>query len=141
MPAETPALLRGEMTAQNANSSQWNWPDSLDALIAAPKYHKLLLENDRVRVLDVRIPSGQTVPVHTHKWPSIVHIQSTSDFIRRDGQGKIIFDSRTEATTAQPATTVQWLPPLPPHSVENIGNSEIHLFTVELKDQQVLRLP
>ena len=133
MPTETPALRGDEMPAQDPKTSQWNWPDSLDALTAAPKYHKLLLENDRVRVLDVRIPPGQTVPVHTHKWPSVIYIQSTSDFIRRDAQGKITLDTRTEPAT-QPAPTVQWLSPLPPHSVENIGTSEIHLFTVELKD-------
>jgi hypothetical protein len=123
------------MSARPAKTSQWNWPDSLDALIAAPAYHRLLLENDRVRVLDVRIPRGETVPVHTHKWPSIVYVQSTTDFIRRDGQGKVIFDSRT-APTFPSDSPAQWLPPLPPHSVENIGTSEIHLFTVELKDSE-----
>jgi predicted metal-dependent enzyme (double-stranded beta helix superfamily) len=112
---------------------QWTWPDSLDALIAAPAFHRLLLENERVRVLDVRIAPGQVVPVHTHKWPSIVHVQSTSDFIRRDGEGKVIFDSRAPGVPKDPAV-VQWLPPLPPHSVENVGTSEIHLFTVELKE-------
>jgi quercetin dioxygenase-like cupin family protein len=112
---------------------EWTWPDSLDALIAAPAFHRVLLENERVRVLDVRIAPGQMVPVHTHKWPSIVYVQSISDFIRRDGQGKVIFDSRA-AGAAQGDSAVQWLPPLPPHSVENVGDSEIHLFTVELKE-------
>jgi predicted metal-dependent enzyme (double-stranded beta helix superfamily) len=121
------------MTAQSPEPPQWPWPDSLDALVAAPKHHQLLLENDRVRVLDVRIAPGQNVPVHTHKWPSIVYVHSTSDFIRRDGQGKIIFDSRT-ASAAPSDSETQYLPPLPPHSVENIGTSEIHLFTVELKE-------
>jgi hypothetical protein len=112
---------------------EWKWPESLDALIAAPAFHRLLLENESVRVLDVRIAPGQLVPVHTHKWPSIVYVQSTSDFIRRDGEGKIILDSRA-AGAPQINSAVQWLPPLPPHSVENIGASEIHLFTVELKE-------
>jgi predicted metal-dependent enzyme (double-stranded beta helix superfamily) len=112
---------------------QWSWPDSLDALIAAPAFHRLLLENDRVRVLDVRIAPGQLVPVHTHKWPSVVYVQSTSDFIRRDGNGKVIFDSRAPRVPQDPAA-VQWLPPMLPHSVENVGTSEIHLFTVELKE-------
>ena len=30
----------------------WPWPGELDALVAAPGHHKLLLENDIVRVLD-----------------------------------------------------------------------------------------
>jgi hypothetical protein len=28
----------------------------------------------------------------------------------------------------------QWTPPLPPHSVENIGSTEILLITTELKE-------
>jgi hypothetical protein len=46
----------------------WPWPDSLDAVIAAPEHHKLILENERVRVLDTHIPVGVTVPVHTHRF-------------------------------------------------------------------------
>jgi hypothetical protein len=115
-------------------SEAWPWPDSLDALTAAADYHRLLLENERVRVLEVRIGPGQSVPVHTHRWPSAVYVMSGSDFIRRDGEGKLLFDSRTMG--ALPATpTVQWIGPLPPHSVENIGNTEILLITTELKEQ------
>ena len=44
----------------------------------------------------------------------------------------MIFDSRT-AGVAQKAFDVVWTPPLPPHSVENIGAAEIHVLLVELK--------
>ncbi len=50
-------------------SETWPWPPELDALIAAPKHHTLVLENDRMRLLDTVIPVGDTVPVHTHRWP------------------------------------------------------------------------
>lgn len=46
----------------------WPWPDDLDAMVAAPEFHAVLLEDDRVRVLDGRVPPGATVPVHTHRW-------------------------------------------------------------------------
>jgi quercetin dioxygenase-like cupin family protein len=52
------------------------WPDELDALIAAPQHHILLFENEAVRVLDTRIPPGQTVPLHTHRWPGTLYILS-----------------------------------------------------------------
>ena len=39
----------------------WPWASSLDALIAAPEFHTVLLENERVRVLQVRIRPGETV--------------------------------------------------------------------------------
>ena len=43
----------------------WPWPRELDALIAAPDSHRLLLENDRVRVLEVVIEPGAREPEQT----------------------------------------------------------------------------
>jgi hypothetical protein len=122
-----------EMDKHHDDSNAWPWPDSLDALIAAPNYHRVLVENERVRVLEVRIPSGETVPVHTHRWPSTVYVASSSDFIRRDGSGNVLFDSRTMGAPPT-APIAQWVDSLPPHSVENIGDSEILLITTELKE-------
>jgi hypothetical protein len=118
---------------QPAKREPWPWPDSLDAVIAAPEYHKLVLENDRVRVLDTIIPVGDIVPVHTHRWPAIYYTIVAGDFIRRDSEGKVLFDSRTVPglLTASAGT---WMECLHPHSVENIGSREIHLISVELKD-------
>jgi hypothetical protein len=115
-----------------ADAQPWPWPDSLDALVAAPKSHRLLFENERVRVLEVRIPPGELVPVHTHRWPSAIYIAKQSDFIRRDADGQILFDSRTAGPPPVQAM-VSWTPPIPPHSVENIGTNEILLITTELK--------
>lgn len=111
----------------------WPWPDSLDALQAAPAHHTLLLENERVRVIHTHIPTGDLVPLHTHRWPGAVYVISSSDFIRRDLDGKVLFDSRgARAPSSAPA--VQWLEPLPPHTVENVGASAISIIIVELKD-------
>ncbi len=118
--------------AQRGESGPWPWPDSQDALIAAPNHHRLLFENERVRILEVRIGPGQLVPVHTHRWPSAVCVVSSSDFIRCDAAGNVLFDSRT-AGPPPSKPIVQWTEALPPHSVENIGKSEILLFTTELK--------
>jgi hypothetical protein len=125
---------RVRVEKERAVSAEWPWPYSLDALTAAPGFHRLLFENERVRVLEVRIGPGQFVPVHTHRWPSMVYIASSSDFIRRDGEGELLFDSRTMGPS--PATpTAQWTEALPPHSVENIGKAEIFLITTELKER------
>jgi quercetin dioxygenase-like cupin family protein len=103
-------------------------------LIAATAFHTLLLENERVRVLEVRIRPGEFVPVHTHRWPSVTCVVSASHFLRRDEKGALLFDSRTAGPPPE-KPAAQWTPPLPPHSVENIGNSEILLISVELKDR------
>jgi hypothetical protein len=120
-------------SSKSPGAQSWLWPDSLDALVAAPDHHKLLFENDRVRVVETRIPPGAFVPVHTHRWPGAVYVAKQSDFLRHDARGNLLFDSRT---VGPPPTepVAQWTPPLPPHSVENIGDREILLIITELKD-------
>lgn len=107
-------------------------PDSLDACIAAPQYHSILFENAHVRVLLTRIPPGHTVPLHTHCWPSVQFFESWSPFIRRDLQGHVTLDTRTLADTPQ-LNTPLWLEPLPPHTVENVGDADMKSVQVEIK--------
>ena len=108
------------------------WPNSLDALIAALRHHTLVLENDMVRVFETRIPAGDTVPVHTHQWPSIYCITSWSDFVRRNPQGNVLLDTRV-AKSEGTSPTAFWSEPLPPHSLENVGTTEIRLVSIDLK--------
>jgi oxalate decarboxylase/phosphoglucose isomerase-like protein (cupin superfamily) len=86
-----------------------------------------------VRVLDSRIQPGERVPVHTHRWASVLYILGTSDFIRYDPDGKVVFDSRTAASPVDRGA-VTWSPPLQAHSVENLGEKDIRVINVELKD-------
>lgn len=103
----------------------------LDAVIAAPKHHTLLLENEHVRVLDTRIEPGDVVPLHMHRWPSVYYIKSWGDFVRRDGDGNVVVDSRQ--MPKGPVPTVTWSAPLPPHTLENVGTTPIHVVSVEIK--------
>jgi hypothetical protein len=112
---------------------KWPWSDSLDALVAAPAYHTRLFENERVRVLHTHIPAGALVPLHTHRYPGVAFLLSRSHFVRRDHQSAVLLDSR-QSGGASDAPAVQWLEPLPPHTVENVGESEISIFIVEIKD-------
>jgi hypothetical protein len=110
----------------------WPWPDSLDALIAAPDHHTLLFENDHVRVIRTRILPRQRVPVHTHRWPAVLSLSSWSDYVRRDPQGNVTLDTRLTPEAPKINTPI-WLEPLPPHSVENVGDAEINNVQVEIK--------
>jgi quercetin dioxygenase-like cupin family protein len=105
--------------------------DPLDALTAAPKHHKLLFENELVRVLDTTISQGETVPMHTHPWPSVLYVQSWSDFVRRDAAGEIVLDWRGREPVA--AGSIVWSPALTPHTLENVGESELRAICVEVK--------
>jgi hypothetical protein len=48
-----------------------HWDPRLDAVIAAPANHKVLFENDRLRVLEVTLHPAEEEPVHHHRWPSV----------------------------------------------------------------------
>lgn len=106
----------------------------LDALVAAPDHHRLLLENERVRVLDTRIAPGERTPVHTHQWPAVHSVVSWSDFVRRDAEDVAMVDTRRGDATRTPPT-VLWGEPLGPHSLENVGATLLHVISVELKGQ------
>ena len=86
------------------DSNPNDWPPSLDALIAAPDHHKLLFENERVRVLDTLIRPGDMTPVHTHRWPGVLYILSWSYFVRYDDKGNILLDTRITGSPAIPGT-------------------------------------
>jgi len=123
------------MPGVSQSSESWQWPDSLDAVIAAPKHHSVLLEDERVRVLRTSIPPGDVVPLHTHRWGGVAYIESWSHFIRRGERGEILFESR-QAGAPPAVPCVQRMQRLPPHTVENLGPLEISILIVELKDPQ-----
>jgi hypothetical protein len=108
------------------------WPDDLDALIAAPQHHKLLLENETVRVLDANIPPGEMTAMHTHCYSASHIVISWSDFIRYDAEGNVLLDSRSMAPTISPLAAI-WSEPLGPHALKNVGTNELHIISVEIK--------
>jgi hypothetical protein len=108
-----------------------DWPEELDALVAAPKNHTLLFENEAVRVLDTRVAHGETVPLHTHRWPSALYIMNWSDFLRRDKEGLVVVDSRVGGKL--PEGSALWSGPLAPHTLENVGAGELRTISVEVK--------
>jgi hypothetical protein len=105
--------------------------DSLDAVLAAPRFHRVLLENATVRVLDTIVPAGETVPLHTHRWPAVLYVVTWSDCVRRDVDGNITMDSR--ASAAPTPGTALWSGPLPAHTLENVGDRDLRVIAIEQK--------
>ena len=101
-------------------------------MVAAAQYHTLLLENDRVRVLDTRIPAGHLVPLHTHCWPSVLYLLNFSEFVRRDQNGQVLLDTR-QLPPADKRPGMQWSQAMPPHTVENVGDGELRVINFEIK--------
>lgn len=110
-----------------------DWPKELDAVISAPKNHKILLENEKVRVLEVTLAPNEVEALHHHQWPSVLYIQEAGDFIDYDGDGNVIFDSRN---LPEPLTLplTMYKNPEAPHSVVNLSDTKtIRLIRVEMK--------
>jgi len=105
--------------------------DELDGPIAAPDNHKVIFENELVRVLDIVIPVGTTAPLHTHWTPTLLYHVSGDHSIRRDAAGGILRDTRADPGFQNDKVTFQ--PPTQAHTLENTGSEDIHVIGVELK--------
>jgi hypothetical protein len=81
------------MTETPVPDEQWPWPDTLDACVAAPQSHRLLFENEVVRVLEVSIEPGTREPVRTHRAPSVMIV---------DGPARIRYYTGTSLTFQTP---------------------------------------
>jgi quercetin dioxygenase-like cupin family protein len=96
-----------------------------DPVATNPDLYKVILENDRVRVLEyVDAPGDQTTP---HDHPDSV-MYTLSSFGRR-------LDAGDEQRDVDIATgTVAWLP-AQRHAGHNIGDTPTHVIFVELKER------
>jgi hypothetical protein len=75
------------MSEHLPNLDPSTWDPALDAVAAAPANHKVLFENDNLRVLEVNL-AAEEEPVHHHRWRSIFvldQVQGPIDDIAPDG--------------------------------------------------------
>ena len=105
--------------------------DELDGAIAAPGNHKVLFENEEVRVLETTIAAGEVTPLHTHLAPTVMYVLSGSHFIRRDEQGGTMVDTRATPDFVLPK--VLFAATTPRHTIENTGSDALVVIGVELK--------
>jgi quercetin dioxygenase-like cupin family protein len=98
--------------------------DALDAVKAAPDTHKIALENDFVRVLDVHVPPGKTEPRHRHPHGMSVYFT--------DWDVKVTVDGAKPEVRHRSAGTFAWSDAVI-HTVENVGTTEGHILRIELK--------
>ena len=101
--------------------TQKEWPD---ALHGASNVYKLVMENDRIRVLDVKFKPGEKAAMHLHP-NHLVYVLS-------DGALKLSMPDGTGQKFQLNAGQALWIE-AGPHSTENIGTTEAHNLVVELK--------
>lgn len=108
----------------------WLWPDELDGALAAPGSHRVLLHNERLRVLEVVVPVGVREPQHTHRWPSVMIIDRPARIRYYEGDEPGVDVSPSKDPQALPKT--EWLDPEGPHSIENLDQHDYHAYRIEL---------
>ena len=118
------AFLLGRSASQ---FDHW-WTPENDALSAAPGNHKLLFENDDVRVLEVTVLPGVREPLHAHRYPSVLYYLSAAH-MKEYSPDVLPVDRGHKEDGA-----VIFLPVGPPHQMENLESSKpLKAIRVELK--------
>lgn len=109
------------------------WPLAYDAFLAAPENHEILLENDKVRVLAIKILPGEAENFHHHRWPSVLYIQDSCSFISYDEDKNVLFDTRNQFVPITfPLTFYKNSETI--HKVENLSKTKtISMIRVEMK--------
>ena len=106
--------------------------DELDGVVVAPNNHRVIFENDDVRVLETTIRTGEITPLHTHLAPTVMYVLSGSHFIRRDETGATMVDTRANPDFVLPK--VLFAASTPRHTIENTGADDLVVIGVELKN-------
>ncbi len=109
------------------------WPAQFDAVTAAPLNHKVLLENEKVRVLDVIVRPGEREQVHAHCRPSVMYLMHEGIYRDYDTNGRVLEDVTKAPPESQFPMTL-WLEPQGPHAVHNLDSKPTRLLRIELKD-------
>jgi beta-alanine degradation protein BauB len=95
-----------------------------DAAKVAPHVYKVVFENERARVLEVRMKPGESTSIHSHP-DYVVYLLSG---------GKVRFTSPSgeSAEVELPAGASMWRK-AEEHATENIGTTEVHPLFFEPK--------
>lgn len=88
------------------------------------KLFKPLMENDRVRILDIKLGPGEKTPQHSH--PDTVLV------ILNDQKIRFIYPDGKKKEFEQKTGEVKWID-AETHIVENIGETEARDIIIELK--------
>ena len=117
----------------------WEWPENLDALKAAPDNHKVVYEDANVRVLAVMLDGKKSEPIHTHKFKSIMWIAKPIvpcqiNNYEKGGNGNLV-KSDSMVINEMPVDIGQLIGPEGPTSITNLGSENGIAYRVELKKE------
>jgi mannose-6-phosphate isomerase-like protein (cupin superfamily) len=95
-----------------------------DPVKVDPAHYEVILNNEQVRITDVRHKPGEKTPMHSH--PNHVVYSFTNSTVKStlpDGKTNTVTMEAGEATWHNAET----------HKVENVGKTPVHSLDIELK--------
>jgi predicted metal-dependent enzyme (double-stranded beta helix superfamily) len=113
-------------------------PASFDAVTAAPQSHRVLMEDDKLRVLRVEVAPGRTEPIHDHRWPSVMYFEQPQPITYvayKLVDGRTVEVERIDAPAFERFQTVRGEPE-GLHAVQNRGAKPFVAIRVEFKDDK-----
>jgi hypothetical protein len=116
-----------------------SWDPSLDAVVAAPKNHKVIFENERLRVLEVILDSDEEEPVHHHRWPSVFVFDQVQGPIHDFSPDGVQLPPNRDVMKAIQAWNgegclVVHMAPQPAGRVLNASGKPVHGIRIEMKN-------
>ena len=95
-----------------------------DPVKMAPGIYSLLMENDNVRVCDIKFKPGEKIGMHSHPHHML--------YILSPGKIKLSYADGTSKVIDGQVGQVLWSE-AESHMSENVGDTEVHAIIVELK--------
>jgi hypothetical protein len=124
--------IAGSDVVAPGHLGSWDHPDSLDSVHAAPKQHKVIYEDDRVRLLQVTILPGEREPLHGHKYPSVFAFDSVQPALNdHTPDGKPLEIKRGLINNEFPACLA--MGPQEPHAAKDVDTFPQHFYRLEFK--------
>jgi beta-alanine degradation protein BauB len=97
----------------------------LDVLDVADSGYNLIMENEKVRVMDMKLKPGEKSPMHNHPNDHVVYVFNNAKF-------KLSFPNGKSDEFELKAGQALWIE-AGPHETENIGNTNGHNLVTEIK--------
>lgn len=126
------AAVTGAWAQSEAPKLKWIWGEKLEAVNAAPGNHKVLFENDHIRLLEVTVHAGTKEPLHGHQYPSVFAYDAPQPMDENEQlDGSVGHTPRTQVDADFPLCRTMGIQA--PHSIKVTDSFQQHFYRLEFK--------
>jgi hypothetical protein len=133
--AQAPSLAPSRATLCDPKSNPY------DAVTAAPYSHRVLFEDDHVRVLESLLPPLASEPIHIHALPSVMMGDTGGGagakylYTEYKFEGGKFVEVEKREVTPTPGFRTVYSGPEGPHAITNLGSVPMRLTRTEIKPE------